>query len=168
MKQCAVVLSCFLLVFPACFLRPKIVQNCQEKVICAVQSDDALMKEEPSRSPDKVAYSACDVELKAAEMESKFNDIPVPLGSMPIADYVMTEMPENKGAMFGYVSTLSQQKLFQFFTHECTRLGWRLCSQICHVEVLLCFKKPDCYCSVNIRPYDERTQAIIISMMPKS
>lgn len=162
MMRFAVVLSCFLLVLPACIQRSKVAHvPCNDKV-----------EEVPCRlglpqidCPSNQACDTCEIQVKVAQVEAKFNDIPIPLDAVPIAEYFMVEQPSCKGAMLGYISSTNSQKLSEFFKAEFSRLGWHCYAELHHAETLLCFKKPDTLCFVSIRTLDESENVITISVI---
>lgn len=179
MMRNAMVLSCFLVLLPACVWQSKKSSISPVVVPVAevsggsvgpykiVHTNDLACSDRVTEScrglpsGEIAAYDAWQVDVRVAELESKHNDIPVPLGAVPIGKYFMQQQMSD-GVIFAYTSTSKIQKLYDFFMDECVRLGWRLCSSIVHVEALLCFKKPDCYCTISIRPSDSSGTVIVI------
>lgn len=158
MMRCVMVLSCLLLCLPACIQKSGRLEVVPVRPVNPESPQEAI----PCREKNQIAYSSSDVALKAATLESKFCDIPIPLGVVPIAEFIMAYQSQQDGIMLGYLSQSSSQSLYEFFMHECVRQGWKPVASLRHVETLLCFEKPDCHLSISIRPCDEYTNAIII------
>lgn len=167
MMRCTVVLSCFIIFFSGC-IQQKQSHKFSDTTSAQLDSVNDSVFQPSTVVVSESQYDTTDVALKAAALESTFGDIPIPLGAKPIPEYVMTQSSCNMGTMLGYVSSSTNQKLYDFFMHECIRLGWRCCAQIRHIETLLCFEKPDCHCTVSIRPCDNGDNAIIISISQMS
>jgi hypothetical protein len=92
--------------------------------------------------------------------EAKMADIPLPLSTVPIADYFDTQKPT---AMVGYLDRIhTLPDLTDFYIREMERLGWELKDTFEGYERNLYFSRPYGACLVSLRPHHNPAGIVIV------
>lgn len=164
--RCTWVLFLLCLLLPACLQQSRARLHNTTDLLCSHLDSSSSLPDSDVRTHEKQSAGSLDYRLCALTLEAQYTDIPIPLGSEPIADFFRQDSDDEKGVILGYTHKAERQKMYDFFKAECPRLGWVDMGGMQGVESMLMFEKPDRLCMISFRSAGDEI-AIIISVCPK-
>ncbi len=118
------------------------------------------------RQVDVCVDVAGDAELHIVKkLEARCADIPALINARPLQNVFM--QAENGDLYMAYETSLPLDQVVLFYQREMERSGWQQEAQLCGIEVLMVYKKPDKKSVISVRPPSKKSQkgTIVITQM---